>query len=74
MIALETEEFECPNGKEYQECGTSCPTTCKNKDEIRICTFECVQGKPHNYYHNTYLAIAVVYLHYLRLLLSLWYC
>ena len=47
MIVLEIEEFDCPNGKEYQECGTSCPATCKNKDEIRICTTECVQGKPH---------------------------
>ena len=49
ICSIETEVFECPNGKEYQECGTSCPTTCENKDEIRICTLECVQGKLNHY-------------------------
>ena len=35
---------DCPPGKEYQECGTACPLNCTNKDELLICTKQCVQG------------------------------
>jgi hypothetical protein len=65
-VSLET---ECPNGKEYQECGTSCPVTCKNKDETRICTFECVQGKPHILKHNVILASP-----FMKLVIVYYYC
>ena len=38
-------EQECPEGMVYQECGTACPTTCDNKDDLlQPCTLECVQG------------------------------
>ena len=36
---------ECPEGMVYKECGTACPTTCDNKDELTICTFQCVAGE-----------------------------
>ena len=37
---------ECPVGMVYEECGTACPTTCDNKDElVRPCTLQCVAGK-----------------------------
>ena len=38
------EEEECPEGMVYQECGTACPTTCDNKDDLIICTSQCVPG------------------------------
>ena len=38
-------EEECPEGMVYRECGTACPTTCDNKDDVlRPCTLQCVQG------------------------------
>ena len=37
---------DCPVGMAYEECGTACPTTCDNKDElVRPCTLQCVAGK-----------------------------
>ena len=36
---------QCPEGMVYKECGTACPTTCDNKDELVICTQQCVSGK-----------------------------
>ena len=41
------EEEECPEGKIYRECGTRCPLTCENKDDVTICTPQCVPGKKH---------------------------
>ena len=35
---------DCTGGKEWQECGTACPLTCDNYDELQICTLQCVQG------------------------------
>eukprot|EP00567_Pseudictyota_dubia_P013048 CAMPEP_0197431832 /NCGR_PEP_ID=MMETSP1175-20131217/2_1 /TAXON_ID=1003142 /ORGANISM="Triceratium dubium, Strain CCMP147" /LENGTH=62 /DNA_ID=CAMNT_0042959793 /DNA_START=113 /DNA_END=298 /DNA_ORIENTATION=- len=31
---------ECPANEEYTECGTACPATCRNKDELVICTMQ----------------------------------
>ena len=43
-------EEVCPMGMVYNECGTACPTTCDNKDElVRPCTLQCVQGILSNY-------------------------
>ncbi len=41
----ESPEQQCPEGKVYQECGTACPKTCDNKDELTFCTRQCVQGE-----------------------------
>ena len=38
------EEPECPEGKAYEECGTSCPVTCENKDEPELCADVCAKG------------------------------
>ena len=35
---------DCPVGMVYNVCGTACPTTCDNKDEVVPCTKQCVQG------------------------------
>ena len=35
---------ECPEGMVYQECGTACPLTCENKDDVIICSTQCVAG------------------------------
>lgn len=35
----------CPGDQVFTNCGSSCPTTCANKDEDRICTLECRVGK-----------------------------
>ncbi|XP_064401886.1 von Willebrand factor-like isoform X3 [Halichondria panicea] len=40
----ESPEQQCPEGKVYQECGTACPTTCDNKDDLNVCTLQCVPG------------------------------
>ena len=45
-------EQECPEGMVYKECGTACPTTCDNKDEVIICTEECVAGRCWILYHT----------------------
>ena len=34
----------CTDGKVFASCGTACPTTCDNKDEIIPCTLQCVEG------------------------------
>ena len=35
----------CPEGKEYQECGTACPLTCDNfEDGVPVCITVCVEG------------------------------
>ncbi len=41
----ESPEQQCPEGKVFQECGTACPKTCDNKDELTFCTKQCVQGE-----------------------------
>ena len=37
-------EEECPEGKIYKQCGTACPLTCENKDDVVTCTQQCVAG------------------------------
>mmetsp|Transcript_22706 Transcript_22706/g.44556 ORF Transcript_22706/g.44556 Transcript_22706/m.44556 type:complete len:117 (-) Transcript_22706:228-578(-) len=39
------EDEGCPDGFEYQECGTACPKTCSNfNDEAMMCVAMCVEG------------------------------
>ena len=38
-------EEECPEGMVYRECGTGCPLTCDNKDDVIICSLQCVPGE-----------------------------
>eukprot|EP00567_Pseudictyota_dubia_P015119 CAMPEP_0197435122 /NCGR_PEP_ID=MMETSP1175-20131217/2760_1 /TAXON_ID=1003142 /ORGANISM="Triceratium dubium, Strain CCMP147" /LENGTH=198 /DNA_ID=CAMNT_0042964069 /DNA_START=54 /DNA_END=651 /DNA_ORIENTATION=+ len=35
---------ECPDNEAFEECGTACPATCSNKDEVQKCTKQCVRG------------------------------
>ena len=35
----------CPGDKVFTTCGTACPQTCENKDEIIPCTLQCVPGE-----------------------------
>ena len=39
---------ECPAGKVFLDCGTACPTTCENKDDLQSCTLQCVKGNHSN--------------------------
>lgn len=34
----------CPSGKFFRDCGTACPTTCDNKDQLVSCTLQCIRG------------------------------
>ena len=34
----------CPGDKVFTTCGTACPRTCENKNEIIPCTLQCVIG------------------------------
>ena len=34
----------CPADKVFTMCGSACPETCENKDEIIPCTLQCVKG------------------------------
>ncbi|XP_048003812.1 serine protease inhibitor swm-1-like [Leguminivora glycinivorella] len=35
----------CNNGEVYNQCGSSCPTSCENKDNTcLVCTLQCVPG------------------------------
>uniref|UniRef100_A0A4Q8K4I6 U39-Liphistoxin-Lsp1a_1 n=1 Tax=Liphistius sp. SGP-2016 TaxID=1905180 RepID=A0A4Q8K4I6_9ARAC len=36
----------CDDSKQevFTSCGTACPDTCENYNEIRACTDQCVQG------------------------------
>ena len=43
--ACPVKDQECPEGKVYNECGTACPLTCDNKDDVIICTKQCVPGE-----------------------------
>lgn len=36
--------MQCNENEEFQECGTACPDTCANKDEIRPCIMVCRSG------------------------------
>ena len=38
-------EDQCPEGMIYRECGSACPVTCDNKDEVINCISVCVPGK-----------------------------
>ena len=35
----------CRGDRVYTECGTACPATCDNKDDLLICTLQCVVGE-----------------------------
>ena len=35
---------QCPEGKIYKQCGSACPLTCENKDDVITCTQQCVPG------------------------------
>ena len=37
--------YDCPGDKEFQECGSACPTTCDNKDIFVACVTDCRRGK-----------------------------
>lgn len=37
-------KMNCPENEEYHECGTACPDTCANKDEVRPCIMVCRSG------------------------------
>ncbi|XP_072011165.1 serine protease inhibitor swm-1-like isoform X1 [Engystomops pustulosus] len=54
----ENGEQRCPKGKAWNNCGSSCPTNCDNKeDKKRICTMNCVPGcfcsSPHIFLSGT---------------------
>jgi hypothetical protein len=40
----ECPEAECPGDKVFTRCGSACPRTCDNKDELTFCTLQCVEG------------------------------
>eukprot|EP00118_Oscarella_pearsei_P014831 m.129828 g.129828 ORF g.129828 m.129828 type:complete len:324 (+) comp37990_c0_seq12:119-1090(+) len=42
-IHAEIPASECPDGKEYQECGSACPLTCGQPD-LDLCSLVCVSG------------------------------
>ena len=35
----------CPGDRVYTNCGTDCPFTCANKDELILCTLRCRVGE-----------------------------
>ena len=35
-------EAECPGDKVFTRCGSACPRTCDNRDELTFCTLQCV--------------------------------
>ncbi|KAH9421376.1 hypothetical protein DERP_010513 [Dermatophagoides pteronyssinus] len=44
MDNTENMKMNCPENEEYHECGTACPDTCANKDEVRPCIMVCRSG------------------------------
>ena len=37
-------QTSCPEGMEFNRCGTACPRTCDNLGEPLVCTRQCVRG------------------------------
>uniref|UniRef100_A0A4Q8K251 U83-Liphistoxin-Lsp1b_1 n=1 Tax=Liphistius sp. SGP-2016 TaxID=1905180 RepID=A0A4Q8K251_9ARAC len=46
LVALSDATPSCDDskGEVYMSCGTACPLTCENYNEIRACTLQCVPG------------------------------
>ena len=41
MFGVIAVEHKCPGERVYTECGSACPITCQNKDEIFGCPAVC---------------------------------
>lgn len=50
LVLVPFTEVQCPGDKVFTSCGTACPRTCENKDELIFCTLQCVR-KHSNYIH-----------------------
>ena len=43
---LFTTETHCPGDRVYTTCGSACPQTCDNKDELIVCPAICLGKYP----------------------------
>ena len=56
LVLVSFTEVQCPGDKVFTSCGTACPRTCENKDELIFCTLQCVRK------HSNYICISCIHM------------
>ena len=56
LVLVSFTEVQCPGDKVFTSCGTACPRTCENKDELIFCTLQCVRK------HSKYIRISCIHM------------